>query len=189
MITTKYELKKYIEADFNAQAMIHPWLARFTYGENWRMFNYLKTLRKLEYYLNTRATVWGNIMYGYYNFLHRKNCLKYNITIAPNVVGPGLKLVHVGFRRFGAPGMKIGSNCTVLPMVLLGKKRPDSNLSDFEIGDNCYFGAGAIVMGPIKIGNNVTIGAGAVVTKDIPDNSVVVGNPARVISHNPIIQS
>ena len=37
------------------------------------------------------------------------------------------------------------------------------------------------MLGPVRIGNNVTIGAGSVVTKDIPDNSVVAGNPARII--------
>jgi serine O-acetyltransferase len=36
-------------------------------------------------------------------------------------------------------------------------------------------------LGPVKIGNNVTIGAGAVVVKDIPDNCVVAGNPAKII--------
>ena len=36
-------------------------------------------------------------------------------------------------------------------------------------------------MGPVRIGNNVTIGAGSVVTKDIPDNCIVAGNPAKVI--------
>lgn len=186
MIKSKVELKKYIEADLKAQGMTHPFLARLTYGENWRMFSYMKTLRHLEYYKNTKSSVIGKMMYAYYLLRHRRNCLKYNITVAPNVVGPGLKFVHIGFRRFGGPDMKIGANCTVLPMVLIGKKRPEADASKFEIGDNVYFGAGAIVMGPVKIGNNVTIGAGAVVTKDIPDNSVVAGNPARVISRNPI---
>lgn len=181
MIQSKKELKEYIEADFKAQGMIHPFLARFTYGENWRMFNYMRILRHLEYYKNTKSSIFKNLIYYYYLLLHRRNCLKYNITIAPNVVGPGLKLVHTGFRRFGAPGMQIGANCTVLPMVLLGKKKPDVDISNFIIGNNCYFGAGAIIMGPIKIGNNVTIGAGSVVTKDIPDNCVVAGNPAKII--------
>lgn len=181
MITSKKELKAYIIADFRAQGMKHPFLARFTYGENWRMFIYMRVLRHLEYYKNTKSSLWGKIMYSYYLLRYRRNCLKYNITIAPNVVGPGLKIVHLGFRRFGEPGMNIGANCTVLPMVLLGKKRPDVNISEFIIGDNCYFGAGALVMGPVKIGNNVTIGAGAVVTKDIPNNCVVAGNPARII--------
>ena len=42
-------------------------------------------------------------------------------------------------------------------------------------------GCHVIIIGDITIGNNVTIGAGAVVVKDVPDNAVVVGNPARII--------
>lgn len=49
------------------------------------------------------------------------------------------------------------------------------------IGDNCYIGTGATILGPVTIGDNVTIGAGAVVTKDIPSNVVVAGNPAKII--------
>jgi len=49
-----------------------------------------------------------------------------------------------------------------------------------EIGDNVWVGGGAIINPGIKIGNNVVI-AGSVVTKDIPDNVVIVGNPARII--------
>ena len=50
-----------------------------------------------------------------------------------------------------------------------------------EIFDNVFIGAHAIIMGGIKIGPNVIIAAGSVVTKDVPENSVVGGNPARVI--------
>lgn len=49
------------------------------------------------------------------------------------------------------------------------------------IGNNVYIGTRSILMGGITIGNNVIIGAGSVVTHDIPDNSVAVGVPARVI--------
>ena len=49
------------------------------------------------------------------------------------------------------------------------------------IGNNVSIGAGAIIIGGIRIGNNVKIGAGAVVVDDVPDNSVVVGEKARVI--------
>ena len=49
------------------------------------------------------------------------------------------------------------------------------------IGDNCYIGTGVTILGPVKIGNNVTIGAGSVVVRDIPDNAVVAGNPARIL--------
>jgi acetyltransferase-like isoleucine patch superfamily enzyme len=50
-----------------------------------------------------------------------------------------------------------------------------------RVGDNVYFGYGCVVLPGVTIGSNVIVGAGAVVTRDIPDNSVSVGVPARVI--------
>lgn len=44
-------------------------------------------------------------------------------------------------------------------------------------------GANAVVIGSIKIGNNVVKGAGAFIVKDIPDNFIVVGNPAKIIKY------
>ena len=48
------------------------------------------------------------------------------------------------------------------------------------VGENSFIGAGAVVLPRLKVGSNVIIGAGAVVTKDIPDNCVAYGNPARI---------
>lgn len=50
-----------------------------------------------------------------------------------------------------------------------------------KIGSNVWIGARAIVLPGVVIGNNVVVGAGAVVTKSIDDNSLVVGNPAKII--------
>lgn len=50
-----------------------------------------------------------------------------------------------------------------------------------KIGKNCWLGAGVIVCPGVTIGDNSVIGAGSVVTKDIPDNTVAVGNPCRVL--------
>lgn len=50
-----------------------------------------------------------------------------------------------------------------------------------DIGNNVMIGARSIIMPNVKIGNNVVIAAGSIVTKDIPDNSVVAGIPARII--------
>ncbi|KAJ2355183.1 hypothetical protein IWW50_003465 [Coemansia erecta] len=52
-----------------------------------------------------------------------------------------------------------------------------------KIGNNVWVGGGAIILPGVTIGNNVTVGAGSVVTKDVPDNVVVVGNPARIVKH------
>ena len=50
-----------------------------------------------------------------------------------------------------------------------------------RIGENCWIGAGAVLLPGVTIGDNVVIGAGSVVTKDIPSNVVAVGNPCRVL--------
>ena len=52
---------------------------------------------------------------------------------------------------------------------------------DVKICNNIWIGAGAIIMPGITVGENSVVGAGSVVTKDVPPNTVVVGNPARVL--------
>lgn len=52
------------------------------------------------------------------------------------------------------------------------------------IGNNSFIGTGAIILPKVRIGENVTIGAGAVVSKDLPDNCVAVGIPAKIIKQN-----
>lgn len=62
---------------------------------------------------------------------------------------------------------------------------PGANLAGLvHVGDYSFIGTGAVILPRLKIGRSVIVGAGAVVTKDIGDNLVVVGNPARVIKHN-----
>ena len=60
-----------------------------------------------------------------------------------------------------------------------GKKM--DKIAPVNIGNNVYIGYGAMIMPGVTIGNNVLIGAGAIVTKDIPDNSVAVGVPAKCV--------
>ena len=52
---------------------------------------------------------------------------------------------------------------------------------EVTVGDNVWIGGSVTIVPGVHIGNNVVIGAGSVVTKDIPDNVVAAGNPARVI--------
>lgn len=51
------------------------------------------------------------------------------------------------------------------------------------IGNNVSLGVSVTIIGNVHIGNNVVVGAGSVVVKDVPDNCVVAGNPARVIRY------
>ena len=184
IIKTLKQLHLWIKADFESYKMQHPVAARFTWGENWELFSYVRNLRYLEYYTNKRQMPWDKVLRAYYWLKHRRNIAHTGISIAPNCVGPGLHLVHRGFRRLGARSTwHIGSSCTCLPNVLFGKKNPYVGDEGFYIGDNCYIGAGTVILGPVHIGNNVTIGANSTVTKDIPDNCVVAGSPAKIIKY------
>lgn len=186
MITNKETLREYIKADRERYTNIHGNLrAKLSLNEDYRLFKYVKNMRYVEYYKNKSNKLY-KIIYLLYYMRHRYLSNKLHISIAPNSCGPGLYLLHPGFRRLGCY-LKIGKNCTFLPNVLIGKKSPNVIIkNDYIIGDNCYFGYGSIIMGPVKIGNNVTIGAGCVVTKDIPDNAVVVGNPSKIIKFKTI---
>ena len=65
-------------------------------------------------------------------------------------------------------------------MVGGGKKYPEK-VGCIKIGDNVFIGAGTSINYNVRIGSNVIIGACSMVTKDVPDNCVVAGVPARVI--------
>src|SRR6476620_11192623 len=55
-------------------------------------------------------------------------------------------------------------------------------IAPIAVGDNVFIGLNAIILPGVRIGSNVVIGAGSVVTKDVPDNTVAAGNPARVLN-------
>ncbi|GGO92509.1 hypothetical protein GCM10011584_29080 [Nocardioides phosphati] len=66
--------------------------------------------------------------------------------------------------------------------MILRKEQPDLEWSaPIRIGDDVYFGVNTLVLPGVTIGSRVVVGAHAVVTRDVPDNSVVAGNPARLI--------
>lgn len=181
-IKTLFMLRKWIHEDYVTYEMSHPFAARFTYGENWEMFSYMKNLRNLEFYTNKKQSFLDLFFRSWFWLKHRKNCKQTGIFIAPNTVGPGFHLQHRGFRHI-LPGTKIGSNCEILPMVLIGKKNKGLQNCAISIGDNCYISTGVTILGPVKIGNNVTIAAGAVIVKDVPDNCIVGGVPAKIIKY------
>jgi acetyltransferase-like isoleucine patch superfamily enzyme len=69
-------------------------------------------------------------------------------------------------------------------------KYPDLDcFGKIKIGDNCFIGLDSIILPNTEIGNNCVIGAGSVVRGKIPDNSVVMGNPAKVIMKSSFLQS
>ncbi len=96
-------------------------------------------------------------------------------------IGSGFYIGHFGGIIVNDKSV-IGKNCNISQGVTLGQANRGKNKGYPTLGDNVYLGPGAKIVGAVKIGNNVAIGANCVVTKDVPDNSVVVGIPGKIIS-------
>ena len=100
-------------------------------------------------------------------------------SIPPGVeIGEGTRLAHNGLVVVIHDKCVIGKNTVIQANVVLGGKNGEGGP---KIGDYCYIGAGAVILGEIDIGNDVIVGANAVVTHDVPAGSVVVGVPAKVV--------
>lgn len=87
--------------------------------------------------------------------------------------------VTIGDNAFIGPNVSIYTACHSTDVIERNTRREWAKA--VTIGDNCWIGGSVTILPGVTIGNGCTIGAGSVVTKDIPDNCVAVGNPARVI--------
>lgn len=85
--------------------------------------------------------------------------------------GANVTIVDTDFHAIKAQGRRFNNNPA------------DIAASPINIADNVFVGAGAFILKGVSIGKNSVVGAGAVVTRDVPENVVVAGNPAKVISN------
>jgi serine acetyltransferase len=111
---------------------------------------------------------------------YKPGCKYFIISKTTRIAG-GVYLAHPYSTIINAES--IGKNFTFRHLTTLGNKR-DGSPDRPIILDNVTLGVNVTIIGKITIGNNVVIGAGSIITKDVPNNCVVVGNPARIISRN-----
>ena len=91
----------------------------------------------------------------------------------------GFRIVHFGNIVIN-PNVVIGKNFNISQGCLIGNSQGKHGGTPV-IGDNVYMGANSIIVGGVCIGNDVLIAPGAFVNFDVPDNSIVIGNPGRII--------
>ena len=95
-------------------------------------------------------------------------------------IGKGFFIDHGSGTVIGETA-EIGENVLMYHQVTLGGTSLETKKRHPTIGNNVMIGAGAKLFGPIKVGDNSQIGGSSVVTKNVPENSVVVGNPGRIV--------
>lgn len=138
---------------------------------------YIITLRKTQFYkLNKRR-----ILYIVNSIILKKMQRKYFIQIPANVeIGEGFYIGHLG-RIIINPTAKIGKNVNIATGVTIGQENRGKRKGTPIIGDRVWIGTNAVIVGKIKIEPNVLIAPNAYVNFDVPSDSIVIGNPAKII--------
>lgn len=100
------------------------------------------------------------------------------IPIGTNI-GKGFRIVHFGHIVIN-PLAQIGKNFNISQGCLIGNAQGKKEGTP-TIGDNVCMNANSIIIGGVKVGNDVLIAPGAFINFDVPDNSIVIGNPGKII--------
>ncbi len=171
---TRHELKDIILADYaRYQAIRGGVIRRYFYNPS---FNWLVWFRVLSY-LKQKGGL-GKLLYGllYHHYKWKSARLGIDIMVGTKL-GKGFCIGHNSGNVVNASAV-IGENCMMLQGVTVGGWKGGAP----HIGDNVLLCAGCKVIGGVTIGNNVVVGANAVVVHDVPDNAMVAGVPAKIVS-------
>lgn len=112
-------------------------------------------------------------------FIYKKNRILYSCDIPPQADIRNANFLHKGLGIVISPYAIIGNNTSIQHGVTLGTLRSDKDAP--IIGENCFIGAKATILGNVHIGDNAKIGAGAVVLNDVESGATAVGVPAKIV--------
>lgn len=116
----------------------------------------------------------------FYRIILRHYSYKYGFQIGGNI-GKGFYIGHFGTIVVSSDA-QIGENCNISPGVIIGQAFRGKLSGTPIIGNSVWMGSNAVIVGNIKIGSQVLIAPGAYVNFDVPDHSIVIGNPGKIIS-------
>ena len=138
----------------------------------------LKWNHSFSYCFWLRLASKKNIFSMIAKYKHRKMSQKYGIQIYPSTkIGYGLCLGH-GINIIVNPTTIIGNNCNLCHFTTIGSNHGKAA----NIGDNVYIGPNVTIIEDVNIKSRATIGAGSVVIDDVPEDTTVAGNPAKIVS-------
>ena len=156
-------------------------LKGFIKGLKYPGFRYICLHRKTEKYKQ------NIILFIFFRLLKRRYKIKYGYEISSGAqIGEGFHLSsHPGHIIIGP--IKIGKYCNINHCVTIGRSYKNGKIGRPTIGDYVWIGTGAVIVGEIKIGDNVLIAPNSFVNFNVPDNSLVIGNPGKIIKKdNPV---
>ena len=114
-------------------------------------------------------------------FVIRHLRYKFGFQIVPSTkIGLGFYIGHFGHIIIN-PKVQIGSNCNISPGVTIGKIHGGNKEGAPIIGNNVWIGTNAVIVGGVVIQDDVLIAPGAYVNFNVPSNSIVLGNPGKII--------
>ena len=142
-------------------------------------FRYTFVFRICQYFLWCKYSKKLKPIYYFCYAILKHYQYKFGIEIHPSTkIGYGLRIDHYGGIVVNRHAI-LGDNITLRNNITIGSNYGKSP----KIGNNVSLGSGSAIIGNIKLGDNIAIGANAVVVKDVPDNAVVAGIPAKIISY------
>jgi serine O-acetyltransferase len=145
-------------------------------------FRFSYHLRKVAHY-GPRSRLGTSLLYAMHRIWLHVYRFRYGFDISPKTrIGPGLYIGHFGGVVI-SPDATLGSNVNIAQGVTIGATSRGSRLGAPTLQDRVWVGAHAIVVGKITIGNDALIAPGAYVNFDVPSQSVVLGNPGKIVSH------
>lgn len=175
------ELKEQIKSDFYRH------YAEAKPQQFWQIRNvalYCTIIYRKAHFYSSRSGPVNRILGVYYRYKLNVVSRKYLFQIPYLVtIGKGFNLVHFG-RVIVAPSVKIGHNCNLFTGVTIGSTARYTGgvkMGVPTIGNDVWIGPNAVIVGKINIGDNVLIAANSYVNFDVPSNSIVIGNPGRII--------
>ncbi len=148
----------------------------------WIKFKYIIFVPGFTYTFFFRNSKTGLLKFIFKIFLRVTSYITHIQIPAETSIGEGLYIGHFGSIIIN-PEAEIGKNFCISAGTLVGNAE-GKNKGVPTIGNNVFMGRNSIVIGKVNIGNDVLIAPGAFVNFDVPDNSIVIGNPGKIISRN-----